>query len=230
MNDLNRELANVLGVDFDWQRYITVVTFGSATKFARNGVFDDIVTDVVSDLYLAAKDGKLAGALVKAKKKSNTPDELLHNVKGVVHQATKFRASDARRKWTKHFATSQFSQLEKEVTAMVDSVPDRTQTDASEYVPLIVNELELMSQRVKGKRGLAPEQATKIAKRLRLAAAIVPDKLEGWGFDALMERHGVKSSSTMTTIMDDIGQAVARVAGRLQDPTLLKGTAGVLVG
>jgi hypothetical protein len=54
--------------------------------------------------------------------------------------------------------------------------------------------------------------------------------LEGWGFDELMGRHGVKSSSTMSAIMDDIRQAVARIAGRLQDPTLLRGTAGVKVG
>lgn len=225
MNDLNQTLTAVLGVEYDWQHYIASITQHAASQFTKSAIFDDILTDVTADLYFAAKDGKLTVALVKAKDEAKDDAELLSNVKGVVMQATKFRASDARRKYQKRMGVVQFSQLEK----VEETVAQREQTDASEYEALLVRELDLMAQSAEWTKKPWKSWA-KLAKRYRLAATIVPDRLQGWGFDDLMKRHNVKSSSTMAAIMDDIELALARVAGKLQDPTLLKGTAGVKVG
>jgi hypothetical protein len=140
-------------------------------------------------------------------------------------QATKFRVGDAV-KWKYRQDVVQFSQLNKLSGGhgYVDNIPDRLDTDLEAYKPMLIRELGLMAQAAEWKR------QTKLARRLRLAATIVPDRVDGWTLHDLMEKYEVKSSSTMNAILDDIGQALARIAGRLQDPTLLAGTAGVEVG
>jgi len=67
MNDLNQEFVNAFGVEFDWRKYIAAITVTRATGFVGTAIFDDILTDVFSNLWLAAHDGKLDEALDKAK-------------------------------------------------------------------------------------------------------------------------------------------------------------------
>lgn len=221
MKSLNEELTAVLGAEFDWAQYIASIAARRASKFTKSAIMEDIVTDVTGDILIQAKDGTLAVAIAKAKEGSNTPDELLHNVKGVVMQAAKFRVSDAVR-WTYRQKAVQFSQIE--VDGQREWHVDKAQeSNLEEYKSLLVKELGLMAQAAEWKR------QTKLARRLRLAATIVSDRVDGFTLDELQEKYGVKSSSTMQAILDDIGQALARVAGRLQDPTLLRGTAEVAI-
>lgn len=226
MNELDRELAKVLGAEFNWGQYIRSIAVHQAKQFGKSAILDDIVTDVVTDLFIAAKDGKLAVALVKAK--GDTEDATLNNVKGVVMQAAKFRVSDARRKWDRWLnRTTQFSQIVTRDGADNGAGDVAAHSDTTgeyeAYKPLLANELELMAVRAEGRK------ETKLARRLRLAAQIVPGKLDGKTISELQAEFGVKSTATMQAIFDDIGQATARVAGRLQDPTLLAGTAAVEV-
>jgi len=223
MNTLNDELVAVLGTEFNWTQYIASIAANRASRFTKSAIMEDIVTDVVGDIIIEAKDGTLAEAVVKAKEASHTPAELLHNVKGVVMQATKFRVRDAV-KWKYRQRAVQFSQIEQD-GQRVANIPEREEGgNLDAYKPLLVNELELMAAQADRQR------QTKLARRLRLAATIVPDRVDGWTLVDLKAKYGIKSKSTMNAILDDIGQALARVAGRLQDPTLLYGTAGVAVG
>jgi len=245
MKTLNEELVAVLGAEFDWAQYIASIAAHRASKFTKSAIMDDIVTDVTGDILIAAKDGTLAVAIAKAKE-AETPAEVLHNVKGVVMQATKFRVSDAVR-WTYRTKAVQFSQIEHWSGSDVDrgrriasvqakprrraldrgrriaSVQANDESDLEQYKSLIVNELGLMAQAADRKK------QTKLARRLRLAATVVSDRVDGFTLTELQEKYKVKSSSTMQAILDDIGQALARVAGRLQDPTLLRGTAEVAI-
>ena len=216
MKSLNEELIAVLGAEFDWTQYIASIAAHRASRFTKSAIMDDIVTDVTGDILIQAKDGALAVAIAKAHE-ADTPAEVLHNVKGVVMQATKFRVSDAVR-WTYRQRATQFSQIEKEGNRIAE-IPAHEETDLGQYKTLLAKELELMAQAAEWK----------LARRLRLAATIVPDRVDGWTLQELQEKYGVKSSSTMQAILDDIGQALARVAGRLQDPTLLRGTAEVAI-
>lgn len=50
------------------------------------------------------------------------------------------------------------------------------------------------------------------------------DRLDEYAMVDLVKRHNVSSKSTMQAILDDIGQAVARIAIRLDDDVLIKGT------
>lgn len=231
MKSINDELVEVLGADFNWAQYIASIAANRASRFTKSAIMEDIVTDVTGDIIIEAKDGTLAVAIAKAKEGATTDAELLHNVKGVVMQATKFRVSDAVR-WKYRQTVVQFSQIERVDTLAgrnrekqrIGSVPAREESSPESYKPLLVNELGLMAQAAEWKH------QTKLVRRLRLAAAIVPDRVDGWTLEDLMEKYGVKSSSTMNAILDDIGIALARVAARLQDPTLLRGVAGVEVG
>jgi len=232
MKSLNDELTAVLGADFNWTKYIANIAASRASRFTKSAIMEDIVTDVTGDILIQAKDGALAVAIAKAKEGAKTDDELLNNVKGVVMQATKFRVSDAVR-WTYRQRAIQFSQLDPGGTRKGDSgqtfdgnslaVAAKDETDLESYKSLLVNELGLMAQAAEWKR------QTKLARRLRLAATIVPDRIDGFTLAELQEKYGVKSSATVQAILDDIGQALARIAGRLQDPTLLRGTAEVAI-
>lgn len=221
MKSLNEELTAVLGAEFNWAQYIASIAAHRASRFTKSAIMEDIVTDVTGDILIQAKDGTLAVAIAKAKEGASTDAELLHNVKGVVMQATKFRVSDAVR-WTYRQRATQFSQIEADGNRIAE-IPAHEEADLEQYKSLLANELELMAQAAEWKK------QTKLARRLRLAATIVPDRVDGWTLPELQEKYGVKSSSTMNAILDDIGQALARVAGRLQDPTLLRGTAEVAI-
>lgn len=227
MNDLDRKLNEVLGASFNWMQYISSIAVNQARNFSKSGLIDDIVTDVVSDIVVQAeaKEGGLALALIRAKEASADDESLLRNVKGVVMQAAKFRVSDARRKWQRFLKTPQFSQLDSDGESGINAVVDEHR-DASEYEsykPLLVNELQLMAQAAEWKR------QTKLARRLRLAAEVVPFRLDGETMGELMERFEVKSTATMQAILDDIGQALARVAARTGNPVLMAGTESVAI-
>lgn len=221
---MNDELVKVLGVEFHWTKYIAAIAANRASAYTKNALMEDIVADVTADIIMSAKDGRLAVALSKAKEASADETELVKNLKKVVMKAAWYRVSDAVRYRYKQ-RSIQFSQIGTEESGPLD-VAARFEGEeiGQEYGVLLAKELELMAQAAEWKK------QTKLARRYRLAATVVPGKLEGLTMPELMERHEVKSSSTMQAIFDDIGQALARVAGRLQDATLLRGTAGVQVG
>jgi len=216
---MNDELVKVLGADFDWASFIKTAAMKRASGY-HQAILDDIVADVTADIILAVKDGKLAVAISKARDASKDETELLKNLKGVVWQAAKYRVGDAV-KWKYRKRAIQFSNIEGEFSIQARS---DNSNEVDEYKPLLVNELNFMASTA------ARHGKDKLAKRLRLAAQVVPDRIDGLVLGQLMERHGVVSSSRMQAILDDIGQALAHVAGRLNDPTLLHGTSHVLVG
>jgi len=221
---LNEELSNVLGARHNWMGVIAGVAGRRASEFSRtrNGLLEDVVADVTGDIIIQAKDGKLAAAVIRAKEASNTDDELVENLRHVVMKAAFYRVSDAM-KWRYRSAT-QFSQIseESDFAETVQARPE-IESDLSHYTELLVNELEVMATAADWKHKY------KLAARYRRSKEMVPDRIEGMAFKGLMEKYSVGSKGSMQLHLDDIGQALARVAGRLGDPTLLRGTKGIEV-
>lgn len=233
---LNEELAKVLGARHNWMGVIAGVAGRRASEFARtkNGLLEDVVTDVTGDIILQAKEGNLAGAVIRAKEASHTDAELVENLRHVVMKATFYRVSDAM-KW-RYRTSTQFSQISaerfKDLTDFSETVEARPETDSdlSYYTDLLMNELEVMATAADWKHHRTGNPSyPKQAKRLRKSKEMVPDRVEGMAFKALMEKYGVGSKGGMQQHLDDIGQALARVAGRLGDPTLVRGTKGIEV-
>jgi len=228
---LNEELAKVLGAKHNWMGVIAGVAGRRASEFARtkNGLLEDVVTDVTGDIILQAKEGKLAGAVIRAKEASHTDEELVENLRHVVMKAAFYRVSDAM-KW-RYRSGTQFSQIsaENDFSETVEARPE-TETDLTYYTDLLVNELEVMATAADWKHNRTGNPSyPKQAKRLRKSKEMVPDRVEGMALKDLMEKYSVGSKGGMQQHLDDIGQALARVAGRLGDPTLVRGTKGIEV-
>jgi hypothetical protein len=228
---LNEELANVLGARHNWMGVIAGVAGRRASEFARtkNGLLEDVVTDVTGDIILQAKEGKLAGAVIRAKEASHTEAELVENLRHVVMKAAFYRVSDAM-KW-RYRSGTQFSQIsaETDFSETVEARPE-TDTDLTYYTDLLVEELEVMATAADWKHNRTGNPSyPKQAKRLRKSKEMVPDRVEGMALKDLMEKYSVGSKGGMQQHLDDIGQALARVAGRLGDPTLVRGTKGIEV-
>jgi hypothetical protein len=202
--NLNGELVNVLGVVYDWDKYIARILAGTTARgFTKNALMEDIVVDVTGDIIMEAKDGGLAAAIAKAHEASKTDAERLRNVQGVVMQATKFRGSNA----VRYRYRSKMPNMAEGV-----DVAARPETETlDDYEGLIIKELEKM----------AANAEPRLARRYLLSAKMVPAKLAGAGFGELKAAFGVKGKATMAAHIDDIQQAFVRVAARQGDETLL---------
>jgi hypothetical protein len=234
---LNEELAKVLGAKHNWMGVIAGVAGRRASEFSwtKNGLLEDVVADVTGDIILQAKEGKLAGAVIRAKEASHTDAELVENLRHVVMKAAFYRVSDAM-KW-RYRSGTQFSQINVSNSNSIhgdfaDTVEARpeTDTDLTYYTDLLVEELEVMATAAEWKHNRTGNPSyPKQAKRLRKSKEMVPDRVEGMALKDLMEKYSVGSKGGMQQHLDDIGQALARVAGRLGDPTLVRGTKGIEV-
>lgn len=225
---LNAELEQVLGAKHNWMGVIAGVAGRRASKFVQhgNGLLEDVVTDVSGDIIMQAKNGKLALAVIKAKEASHTDAELVENLRHVVMKATFFRVSDAM-KWRHERGSTQFSQMGdgEDTISFAESIEGRSDTDAdlSQYSELLQEELELMATAAEW------QKKSRLAARYRRSKAMVQDRIEGSSMGELMEKFDIGSKGTMQLHLDDIGQALARLAGRLGDETLLQGTKGIEV-
>jgi hypothetical protein len=223
---LNAEFARVLGASHDWMSVIAGVVGRRASEFARtkNGLLEDVVTDVSGDIIIQATQGRLHAAVIRAKEASSTNDELVNNLRHVIMRAAYFRASDAM-KW-KYRTRTQFSQIGEE-NGFGDTVEARPEPesdlDLSNYTDLLVQELEVMAAAAEW------QSKHRLAARYRRAKEMVPDRIDGMAMGGLMEKYDIRSKGTMQLHLNDIGQALARVAGRLGDPTLVRGTKGIEV-
>lgn len=221
---LNAEFGRVLGASHDWMGVIAGVVGRRASEFARtkNGLLEDVVTDVSGDIIIQATTGKLHAAVIRAKEASSTDAELVENLRHVIMRAAYFRASDAM-KW-RYRSRTQFSQIGEE-NGFGDTVEARPEpeNDLSSYTDLLVKELEVMAAAAEW------QNRHRLAKRYRRAKEMVPDRIDGMAMAGLMEKYDIGSKGTMQLHLDDIGQALARVAGRLGDPTLVRGTKGIEV-
>ena len=119
MNVLDEELGKVLGVNSNWSDYIRNVARRVSMKFSNSAILDDIVTTIITEIYLSATKGKLCEALQKAKTASTNDADLLVNVQGVVTIAAKYRASDERRK-IEHYRQFLSVSLDSELDSEID--------------------------------------------------------------------------------------------------------------
>jgi len=235
MNDLevalNNELTNVLGAKYNWLGVIAGTVGRRASSFAahKNGLLEDVVTDVTGDINIQARDGTLSKAVIRAKEASKTEAELVDNLRIVVMKAAYFRASDAM-KW-RYRSLTQFSQVagETRYDNFSELIPARSEAESEfgtpDYVKLLIDELELMALAEEwGGKG----QFKHNAKRLRFAKEIVRDRVGGMSIRPLCKKYGLKRGSTAAAILHDIEQALVRVARKSKDSTLIRGTRGMV--
>jgi hypothetical protein len=215
--ELNKELSKVLGADSNWLRLIERAAIKRMK--IQGGAFDDVVANVSGDIILKAKDGKLAEAVIRAKDSSENEEELVSNLSHVVKKAAYFRVSDIMKNNEKTPSSRDLEEAEYVVKKNRSTESENLQLE--EYKELILNELEVMATSFEWRNNSVR------AKRLRLAKKVVLDRLDGYALGDLMKRHNVSSKATMQAILDDIGQAVARIAIRLDDEVLIKGTSKI---
>ena len=220
MNDL---LTGVLGgVEYNWEKHIHRVVASNMPRLARSGRLQDVITDVTSDFVLASQDGSLKETIIKAKENSEDDVQLLDNMKKVLNRGIWYRTSTAIRSGKRKKVAS-FSEVDQGDTdeEIANSLMDHRIDSDKEYLAYgdeLVKELEVMATAAEWKNN------HRLAKRLRLAKEMVHSRLEGKTFGELQVQFSVKGTATMKAILDDMGQALARIAARTGDSTLLNGT------
>lgn len=229
MSELNAELVRIFGIEFEWLNYIKNIVNSRAASVRKKGLINDLVTDVIGDIFIDATtdENGLHKAIIKAK----SSDDHLNSMQAVVMQAVKYRVLDGlswrygNNKKTKNAKDSQFSQLEEFASGDSASfdVAEKVSYDQDdqEYLDLLSHELNLMI------RAAEWQGDTVLRKRYQRALAVLPDRLEGMSVAELMEKHGIGSTATMTKTLADIGKALAIVAQKTQSPKLLLGTVGI---
>jgi len=224
---LNEELAKVLGARHNWMGVIAGVASSRASEFARtkNGLLEEVVTDVTSDIILQAKEGAFAGAVIRAKEASKTDAELVENLRHVVMKAAFYRVSDAMR-FRYGGGVTQFSQKENGFAETVQARPDTdADADLSEYKDLLVKELEVMATAADWQWDHTGNPShLGLAKRLRKSKEMVSDRVDGMVMKDLKAKYG-GSKVLIQDHIDDIRKSLSRVAKRLGDETLIAGVA-----
>lgn len=199
----------------------------------QSAKFDDVVTDITSDLVIAAQEGGLQLAIAKAKANSSDDETLAKNMKSVFMTGVWYRIQTAiRNKKRKTITFSEIEAIAKSDSAKesdkllfdvlaVDKKRGNEEHEYRSYGQMIMDELETMA--------LASEwgNKTRLAKRYRLAKQMVPGKLAGKTMTELRDEFAVKSLATMQAIFDDMAKATAWVASKTQNEILLFGTASV---
>lgn len=194
---INECLAESFGVKHDWERVIIKVAHNRASRFQGNGIMDDIVADITSELVIKAKsEGGFKDSLQKARENSSTPEELVANTEKVVRTAAWYRVTH---KMKRHLnGDVQFSQIGNSNADddFSDSIPGASsELDYDMLRDALIAELNKVSE--------SPIDA-RLQRRYKMAAEIVPDRLSGMTFDQLIEKYHIKSRSTLQAILEDI--------------------------
>lgn len=212
MNTLNDQLVHILGVDHDWESLIRATAASRASSIRNSAAFDDLVLNVTGDLILQL-DGQLSFSIAKAKES----DDVLESLKKVLRTATWFRVSDYMKHMHDKRKSVQFSQFENDENFDVQEKQNH-EFEMSQYETILIQELLKMSEEAR------VLHKTQLSRRYRLASQMIPDRLAGKSLVELKQSYEVKSKATLQSILDDMGIALSRIAGQLQDSTLLYGT------
>ena len=205
MNELDQELTKVFGVANNWSTFIRKAAFRMALNFGKNAILDDIVTTIITEIYLNATKGKLCEALDKARNNSTNDKELLHNVKGVVWQAAKYRSSTERRKVDHQVYLMPFDDVCEDLIISHPEIP------LAQYEEMIIEQLHEMAEKAH----------ERLKKRYLLAAMIVKDKIDNrYKAKELMAKYAINSKTTWRKITMDIGDAILKIAEKNQNPWL----------
>jgi len=210
-NALNAELTSFLGVKGNWVGIITASVSKRCSSFKKNGLFDDLLTDVISKIILGAD--KLAPAIARAKESSSTEQELLMKLCRVLSVAAAYRAQDVMKL---HYTTTvPFSQLtEKDVDCFLNiTAKPEDEFGTPDYIKLLIDELESKAVEIE-------KDQLRLAKRLRVAQKVVVDRVQGKMPLLQLARKYDLPKSTMQAIFYDMQDALHRLAKRLDDPTL----------
>lgn len=210
----DRELNRILGVPFKWTRFIASLIIRYARDMARSAYFEDILTDTINGIMKDATEGGLAQAVAHAKANSQNEEELLNNMKGVVTEAVRLRASDFRRRYHKQqHRMIQFGQAEddspemtsvKQATARGVRPEDQAEEESLEH--MVLSQIDQMIAQAR------ESHQTRLVKRLELARLVASDRMAGMVMQDLMTKYELKQTQ-MQSILQDIESAVQQMGG-----------------
>jgi hypothetical protein len=195
MNGNNNLLKEIFGdVEYDWENQIIRIIHSRIPEFSKSGQFDDVLTDLISDLYFTSKKGGLSKAIISAKQKSN---ESVKNMINVFRTAVHFRVSniisEKKRKRTESFT---------------DLLIKENSYDYFEYEEELIYELEMMATAAEREKKYA------LAKYSRFAKEMIPGKLQGKTMSELKKEFNISSFCMMQKIDDVMKDALTRILGR----------------
>lgn len=201
----DEEFCRLLGVDLDWTKFVAD-TLHKRGERDKNGTFDDMVTDIVTDLLMALHgDNQLADKIEMCRATAVDDEALMNMVKPVMSSAVHLRFRDFRRRDSHNIGHQEMVEGAPEP---MDSQPYiGCELDAEGMKEMIAAEL------VKRRDNANGMQRTALDK----AMVMLPDRIEGMGLRAICEKHGWGRGKMASLALKEIFNAVEAVATRLQD-------------
>lgn len=199
------EFCRLLGVDLDWTKFVADTLHKRGVR-DNNGTFDDMVTDIVTDLLMALHgENQLADKIQWCRQTAHDNEALMNMVKPVMSSAVHLRFRDFRRRDSHNIGRQEF----------VDGAPEPMDSQ-----PYIGSELDaegmkemIAAELVKRRDHANGQQRTALDK----AMVMLPDRIEGMGLRAICEKHGWGRGKMASLALKEIFNAVEAVATRLQD-------------
>lgn len=204
------ELSRRLGVELDWSKFVSDILLQRQER-SDNGLFEDMVTDIVTDLILAL-DGENALSEKVAWCKATSHDEasLLNKLKPVMSSAVHLRFRDFRRRDSYNIGRGQMPEDTTFEPVSYDW-PVGSEMDAEALQSMIEAELSERHAKATGMQRTVLEKAKEM----------LPDRIEGLGLREICRKHGWGRGKIASMALNEVFSAVESVVHRLQEGWML---------
>ena len=203
------EFSRLLGVELDWTRFVVRV-LGQRGVRGNTAMFEDMVTDIVTDLLLALHgENQLSAKVAWCRSTAHDEASLLDMLKPVMTAAVHLRFRDFRRRHSHNIGNHQMAEGGNEPVASESYIG--SEMDADEMQSMIEAELSSRFDKAVGRRRTA----------LIKAITMLPDRIEGMGLRAICEKHGWSRGAAVSEGLNELFAAVEAVATRLQEGWIL---------
>lgn len=203
------ELSRRLGVELDWTAFVAD-TLKQRRERSDNAVFEDMVTDIVTNLILAL-DGENALSRKIEWCKATSPDDftLENKVKAVMATAVHLRFRDFRQRPSHRIGRRQMP--DERIDPVSYDWPVGAELEAESLQGMIEAELSARQAKAKGMKRTVLDRAI----------TMFPDRLEGLGIREICEKHEWNRGKIVSSALKEIYRAVESVANRLQEGWIL---------
>lgn len=204
------ELSRRLGVDLDWSQFVADILLQRGER-SDNGLFEDMVTDIVTGILMAL-DGENALSEKVAWCKATSHDEasLLNKLKPVMSSAVHYRFRDFRDRSEYNIGRGQMPEDSTFEPVSYDW-PVGSELDAEALQSMIEAELSERHAKATGMQRTVLEKAK----------VMLPDRIEGMGLREICEKHGWGRGKMTSLALNEVFSAVESVIHRLQEGWML---------
>lgn len=192
------EFCTLLGMKFGWTGYIISFLIRKKGMNTRSALFEDMVTDVVTNLILSLRQGKLREKIESCKALAKDEKELGDKIRPVFTTAIDLRFRGLQRNVTRHFRREHQFPEDFEASSRAEGGV----TDVDDLKKMITEELQ--------SRRLTP-------KVKNVALMILPDRFEGMGLREICEKHGISRGQVANDALNEIKSCGETVLARLRE-------------